>query len=243
MAHDGLPPAPPTAPAPLARDRARPLSEPCATRSTRYVPDAPSLASPYRFARRLVQVAVPGLFLSLAACGGNMEEPKVQINPNPSARYRVHFTVDKTPKQFDAIDALVNYDIANEDCLPRDKFSGARRAPSGRIYATLEKAADGSTVANIATDGLLDEDYYGLGVCHWKFVAVSIRLHVDKLIYSTALFEADLKKENVTDRRFPLSGFSASDLEAIIPALSNRDDSADALSTFGIAIRVEGPTK
>lgn len=239
MAHDGLPPAPPTAPAPLARDRARPLSEPCATRSTRYVPDAPSLASPYRLARRLVQVAVPGLFLSLAACGGNMEEPKVQINPNPVSQYRARIAFDKLPRPFDAVDALASYEIDDESCLPRNKFSGARRAPPGAISIPVEKISDREVTVKFAKDELVDEDYYGLGICRWKFVGIVVRFRVNQLTFSTTTYSDDLADGHITKGYFPLRAFEKSEYSIDIPASHTPSELPDPQATFDATVRIE----
>lgn len=174
MAYDGRPPAPPTAPASLARDRAQPLSEPCAIRSTRYVPDAPSLASPYRLARRLVQVAVPGLFLSLAACGGNMEEPKIRLNSSPKEAYELRVQIADAPGDFDWVRATADYGVTNPNCGYIQPISGALIEPRKRVIAPLRRNRDGTFSATFFIDQVLDDDYFGKGICHWQFIAISV---------------------------------------------------------------------
>ena len=192
MAHDGLPPASPTAPVPLACDRARALSDLRANRSTRYVPDASSLASPYRLARRLAQVAVPGLFLSLAACGGNMEEPTIRLNPNPTSIYDLKAKIAGAPGPFDSVSAFADYAVTNPSCGYIQAVSGARIEPSKRLPITLAKDADGSYTGRFVVDQLIDEDYYEKGVCHWTLAGVSFVADHGKSSFQSTIWGNDL---------------------------------------------------
>lgn len=210
---------------------------------THYVPDAPRLASLKRLTRRLAQVAVPGLFLSLAACGGNMEEPKVQINPNPTSQYRLYITIEKSPRSFDAIDGLASYQIPDESCLPRVKFSGARRAPSGAVPISIQKISDIAMETKVAKDGLLDEDYYGLGVCHWHLVAFSVRLRINQTTFSTPVFSEQMVDGNVIKGYFPNRGFESTLSGFDIPASADPHSFPDPEATFNVTIRVEGASK
>ncbi|URX62686.1 hypothetical protein KR767_00985 [Luteibacter anthropi] len=239
MAHDGIPLATLIAPAPLAHDRVQPSPASCAERFTRYAPDAPRLAKLRQLTKRFAQVAVPGLFLSLASCGGNMEEPKVQFNPNPSSQYMVHIAFDKLPRPFDVIDALASYEIDDESCLPRNKFSGARRSPSGAISIPVEKISDKEVTVKFAKDELVDEDYYGLGICRWKFVGIVVRFRVNQLTFSTTTYSDDLADGHITKVYFPLRAFEKSEYSIDISASRTPSDLPDPQATFDATVRIE----
>ncbi|MDR6935002.1 hypothetical protein [Luteibacter sp. 3190] len=140
---------------------------------TRYVPIAPRRSVLKGLLRRFVQVAVPGLFLSLAACGGNVE-PNIHLNPDPSMRYEITYTVDDPSVVFDSVEAIGSYQVTNEACAPRVPVSGVRKVPN-KVIPLTTRPIDRSTYQVTAyPDALLDEDYFGHGVCHWALTATTL---------------------------------------------------------------------
>ena len=181
---------------------------------THYVPDAPRLASLKRLTRRLAQVAVPGLFLSLAACGGNMEEPKAQLNPNPKLKYALEIVLQDSPGPFDKLSALAQFDVVNATCVPEQPISGARITPRKRIPIDLSERKDGVYEGTFSLDAVLDANYHGLGVCHWTLTTVNISSEKGGTSFVINLTEEDIQSSRIEKRYFsrdsydhPTSGF------------------------------------
>jgi len=157
----------------------------------RYVPIAPRRSALKGRMRRLVQVTVPGLFLSLAACGGNVD-PNIQLNPHASMRYELTFTIDDPAVVLEQIEAQGNYQVANEACVPMVPVSGVKKAPIKTLPLEVT-ALDRSTYrVTVFSDALRDEDYFGMGVCHWSFVAATLRGQVSGKALSSAVFSDDV---------------------------------------------------
>jgi len=141
----------------------------------RYVPIAPRRSALKGLMRRSVQVTVPGLFLSLVACGGNVE-PSIHLNPNPSMHYEITYRVNDPAVIFDAVEAIGSYQVTNEACAPLIPISGVRKAPN-KVLPLEVRAIDRSTYrVAVHPDALLDENYFGEGVCHWSLTATTLVL-------------------------------------------------------------------
>lgn len=93
----------------------------------------------------------------------------VHAQPNPRQAYRLTMTIENAPGPFGDVTGNTQYDVANRQaCSKRDPVSGT----VGRITHLPDLAwtptGPGTYEAIVYADGLLDEDYYGLGVCHWE---------------------------------------------------------------------------
>jgi hypothetical protein len=118
------------------------------------------------------------LFLALVvgACGASsMQKPELKKNPNPKQRYQVTMTIKDAPGAFDSINGYAIYQVLNDVCVPLQPGSGARLAPYMRIPVTLTRNGD-LYVGAIYADQMLDEDYYGLGVCKWTLTIAAVEL-------------------------------------------------------------------
>ena len=96
-------------------------------------------------------------------------------NPSPKQRYDITMTIADAPGPFESVQWYADYEAPN--CLfILDRFAGVTSRPSYRMPVHFRKV-DGSTyVGAVHLDAMLDDDYFGDGVCHWKLGAVSIYL-------------------------------------------------------------------
>ncbi|SEM95696.1 hypothetical protein SAMN02800694_2281 [Luteibacter sp. UNCMF331Sha3.1] len=158
--------------------------------------------------RRLVQVTVPGLFLSLAACGGNVE-PKIQLNNDPRMEYQITFRVDDPDVIFDRVEGQANYQVKNEACVPLTPVSGVKVAPSKTI-ALHARMVDNSTYQLVVfADALRDEDYFGLGVCHWELVAATLIGVKDRSSLSSGVMASNIYSGEPSVLRYPTAWLTA----------------------------------
>jgi hypothetical protein len=140
-------------------------------------------------------VIAPGLFLALVAtaCGSTPMQsqvprthvdvkdnqppkPVIQRNPHPTA-YQVTVSIKDAPGPFEVVKAAMQYEVLDPACRPDlGGMAGTRASLLEWVPVELARQADG-TYRGTIYDGLLkDEDYYGLGVCHWSLVTVQFVL-------------------------------------------------------------------
>lgn len=133
------------------------------------------------------------LLLALAACtpsGNDMnavastsahggDASTYQKNPAPREKYRITMVIKDAPGPFASMKALAQYDVVNKECLsPPKNNPGGRTAPvpTEDLEIPLERISDNEYAATLYADQMLDEDYTGRGVCHWKLI--QFRVHM-----------------------------------------------------------------
>jgi len=118
--------------------------------------------------------------LAIAACssesGAGM--PTYKHNTKPSRVFALAVRIDNAPGPFASLHGTMQYDIANSACLPpADFFSGVQTTPiSTFLPISLKRTGEGRYEGEIALDGLVDDDYFGRGVCRFKAVGPSVSL-------------------------------------------------------------------
>lgn len=100
-------------------------------------------------------------------------------NAQPQQAYRITMTITDAPGPFASMTALAQYDVVNRACLrpPKDNPGGhTSPVPTEDVEIPLQKVSDNEYVGTVYTDQMLDEDYNGRGVCHWKLI--QFRVHM-----------------------------------------------------------------
>ncbi|MDQ1118459.1 MULTISPECIES: hypothetical protein [Pseudoxanthomonas] len=138
--------------------------------------------------------AAPALLFALAACSPSdsrtdmtaVNSPAAEAgtptgarNPSPKDAYRITMTLKDAPGPFGWMKALAQYDVVNKECLspPKDNPGGrSAPVPTDDVEIPLQKVSDTEYVATVYADQMLDEDYTGRGVCHWKLI--QFRVHM-----------------------------------------------------------------
>ncbi|MBD8873468.1 hypothetical protein [Rhodanobacter sp. DHB23] len=95
---------------------------------------------------------------------GDPSNPKK--NPHPVKRYEVIATAD-APGPWDSVSGTVFFDIVNVDCVPQGSFTGGRNIPNASHEFEMARTGEKTWKGHFHRDLLLDEDYFGKGVCHW----------------------------------------------------------------------------
>lgn len=135
-------------------------------------------------------VAAGGLALLLAACsptGLSMNNPsqippvakKFKRNPAPREAYRITMTIENAPGPFAQMVGLAQYDVVNTECLrpPKDNPGGySSPVPTEDVEFPLKKVGDDQYETIVYADQMLDEDYTGRGLCHWKLIQWRVRM-------------------------------------------------------------------
>ena len=93
-----------------------------------------------------------------------------KLNPQPRQAYEVVLKLHNAPGPFERIEAVAQYDVTNEaECGRINPATGTAGRITSQESVSLKRVADDEYHGTVYLDQMLDEDYYGRGVCHWKF--------------------------------------------------------------------------
>ena len=101
------------------------------------------------------------------------QEHLYRVNPSPRQALDIEFEIHDAPGPFADATSNVNYQSFNCSYVTSE-WAGTRGSPSKMISLPVTQVDKNRFVVTAYRDGLLDEDYYGAGVCQWTLTAVSI---------------------------------------------------------------------
>ncbi|MGO1070092.1 hypothetical protein [Lysobacter sp. CA199] len=98
--------------------------------------------------------------------------PDFKQNPNPKQRYQLILTLANAPGPFASIEGFMQFDVKTPECLPPPNENGGHLwpTPTEDIPIVWIRVNDTEYTGVVYTDGMIDEDYYGRGVCHWELI-------------------------------------------------------------------------
>lgn len=138
---------------------------------------------------------------------GDPKHPKK--NPHPVQRYEVIATAN-APGPWDSVHGYIGYEVSNPDCTPKDKFLGVHAMPP--VVGTeieMTRVGEKTWKGYFYRDAMQDEDYFGLGMCHWDVASVSANFTLDSLTFGSGdVFDVLLKNGSQTEY-FKKSAFLA----------------------------------
>lgn len=125
--------------------------------------------------------------MALAACApvqdssASVEEgedkPLRKLNPNPERAYVITMKIEGAPGPFAMIEGVAQYDVENApECGRYLKFAGVHPGMTSMESFPLTRVSDTEYEGRIYADLLLNEDYFGRGVCRWKFIQAQVVL-------------------------------------------------------------------
>ena len=101
---------------------------------------------------------------------GDAPPKHVKINPNRKEHYQAVVKIKDAPLTFQIVRGNELYQ--SENCkYVTNRWVGATTWPQYGKKLDVIKVGDTTYVADFYTDTPLDEDYYGEGVCKWRFVS------------------------------------------------------------------------
>ncbi|MFZ5638332.1 MAG: hypothetical protein ACOY82_17280 [Pseudomonadota bacterium] len=101
-------------------------------------------------------------------------------NPAPRQRYALTLRFDGLPGALTDIAATADFEVENRECVPYDysrAAGGVRLPPRYSVPLALQRIDDSTYIATLHEDALLDDDYYGLGVCRWALNTATVHFH------------------------------------------------------------------
>lgn len=113
------------------------------------------------------------LALTIAGCSMTHGDPRnPKQNPHPVQRYEVIATAE-APGPWDSVKGYISYEVVNLACTPEDKFLGVHKMPQD-VGQDIEmiRSDEKTWKGHFYRDQIQDQDYYGLGICHWTATSV-----------------------------------------------------------------------
>ncbi|MDL9998462.1 hypothetical protein QTI24_07620 [Variovorax sp. J22P240] len=122
-----------------------------------------------------------------------MKTPDIKQNPHPKMRYEITLTIQDAPGPFESVEGYVYYEVTNKECSPENPISGTwGQRPTASIPLVFTPIADGVYTGTVYLDLLQDEDYFGLGVCHWKFGTAGASLKAKEVGFTPGISSASI---------------------------------------------------
>lgn len=106
---------------------------------------------------------------------GDPTHPKK--NPHPVKRYEITATAD-APGPWDSVKGYIVYEVSNRECVPRGSFTGGQNIPNIDFDFDMTRVDDKTWKGYFYEDLLQDEDYFGLGACHWSVATIAPKFTV-----------------------------------------------------------------
>lgn len=90
------------------------------------------------------------------------------------------------------------YDVVNTECLPPPDSNpqGSGNHMTRPVPFEMTRVTDTEYTGTVYTDFVLDEDYYGRGLCRWKLFNVGVKLRATGADGET-VFLPDLPDEDL----------------------------------------------
>lgn len=128
-------------------------------------------------------VLILSLVLTTSACSSHMNDPDIKQNPHPMMRYDVTITIEGAPGPFDSVGGFMQYEVTNLACVPETggPMNAMRIPPNAFPRIAFNKVAENVYTGTVYGDYFQDENYYGLGVCHWSLTGVVTELKINKV--------------------------------------------------------------
>lgn len=101
------------------------------------------------------------------------QEHLYRVNPAPKEGIEVSLQIDDAPGPFASFSGNASYQSFNCDYVTSE-WAGARASPTKQLPLTVSRQGDNRFVVTAYRDALLDEDYYGKGVCKWDMLSVRV---------------------------------------------------------------------
>lgn len=108
-----------------------------------------------------------------------MNTPDIEIKErqNPQKAHRIEMVIENAPGPFAVVEGAANYSVKNHfECGHIDPVPGIASRITTHPPIEWKPLGEGRYEATVYEDLIMDEDYYGRGVCRWELTTVSAML-------------------------------------------------------------------
>ena len=163
--------------------------------------------------RRATSRALLLSFAMTAGCStfhGDPDSPKK--NPHPTKRYELT-AMAEAPGPWDSVIGSVSFEVANPGCTPENEFLGVHLLPRAfAIDFEMTRVGGNSWKGYFFRDALIDENYYGLGICRWDITNVSAEFITQGVDFPKSAFLKALLNEGPQSTYFKKTAYGDSTL-------------------------------
>jgi hypothetical protein len=136
---------------------------------------------------------------------GDPQNPKK--NPHPTKRYEVT-AMAEAPGPWNSVSGAAIFDIVNLECTRENKFLGVHIKPQDvPIEFEMVRIDEKTWKGHFYRDAILDEDYYGLGICHWDATGVSVVFTAQGIDFTASGLTKFFLQEGPQTRYFKKSAY------------------------------------
>lgn len=193
---------------------------------------------------RLPASLVISLALITSACNATMKNPDLKKNPHPTKHYEVTVTIEGAPGPFESVTGDIGYTVTNEECVPIAPFSGAQLVPESKASLGLIRVSDNVYKGAFYADLMQDDNYFGMGVCHWGVAGGGAELKGKNVTFSADIFEAHIAAQRPVTRYYSYSSYHSSQPLGVDIGNANRSDFKDEMnSTFSVTVSAKADAK
>ncbi|RDS83379.1 hypothetical protein [Dyella psychrodurans] len=149
----------------------------------------------------------------LASCK-DTQNVDAKLNPHPIP-YEITLIIDGAPGPFDSVGGFMQYEVTNLDCVPETggPFNPLRLSPKADPRIIFQKMSNNVYRGTVYVGYFQDEDYFGLGVCHWSLNAATVELKINKLTMVSYLDPEQLPAQKPVTTYFVREDYLNNDLE------------------------------
>jgi hypothetical protein len=159
---------------------------------------------------RLATVLAVSLAITTAACGQAMKQPDIKLNPHPKMRYEITLTIEDAPGPFESVTAYTNFET-DTNCVPEAPITagnyGSKYPVGHSVLVAFHTVGANTYQGTMYMDLLQDEDYYGLGVCHWRVTSFSVPMKAGEVTFGPAITGDEIASRQPKVEYFPKSYF------------------------------------
>jgi hypothetical protein len=169
------------------------------------------------------QIGLWFALLALAGCSSNAHPTKfnrafVDLISTPKANYLVKLSFeDVEPVDF-RIEATARYHVTNRSCVAMDMSAavgGLQLLPEYELKLPVIRTAHSAFDIALSLDSLVDENYFGLGVCNWSLDTVSVGFSNGKARFVSGIGAEDMNVGKPISRYFLVSDLAKSPTPAV----------------------------
>lgn len=120
-----------------------------------------------------------------------------RLNPAPKRRYDITMTMENAPGPFADVKGYAQYSAP--DCIYMlDSAAGVHARPEHTLDIDFRKVDETTYVGSIYLDAILDQDYFGKGMCRWGLTFARAELKATGA-ENEALFVPGFSSDDVAD--------------------------------------------
>jgi hypothetical protein len=135
-----------------------------------------------------------------------------RLNPAPTRAYQVTLRIHGAPGTFQHVQGSAQYDVVNEEeCGYIEPATGTASRITSQEPLELKRVSDSEYQGTLYLDRMLDQDYYGRGICRWEFTGAGALLKAtgahEETRFLTFVDAAELVAGRVHERHYPQDDF------------------------------------